>query len=79
MSFDNSAGPAVPAPLPLQFVHIEITPLIDGHYSVAMGATRLDEERLEFVGEDLAHERVSSLDAILHIIRDNVALLAASA
>ncbi len=76
MSFDNPAGTNTPAPLPIQFVHIEIAPLLDGHYSVAMEATRLDEEHLEFVGQDLTHERVSSLDAVLHVIRANVALLA---
>ena len=45
------AGPASP----LQFVNIEITPLIGGKYSVVMQATLLDEQELEFVGQDLAH------------------------
>jgi len=79
MSFDSPAGAQTPAPLPLQFVHIEITPLVDGNYSVNMQATRLDEVHLEFVGEDLAHERASSLDAAMTIIRDNVAFLATAA
>lgn len=76
MSFDSPTGAKTPASLPLQFVHIEIAPLIDGHYSVAMEATCLDEANLEFVGQHLAHERVNSLDAALGVIRNNVALLA---
>jgi len=78
MSFDTSAGAKAPPPLPLQFVNIEITPLVDGHYAVVMQATLLDEEQLEFVGQDLASERVATLDQALAIIRANVAPLAAA-
>lgn len=79
MSFDRSADAPTPASLPIQFVHIEITPLIDGQYSVNMEATRLDEEHLDFVGEDLAHKRVKTFDEMLAVIRENVAILAAGA
>ena len=77
MSFDIQARANAPAPLPIQFVNIEITPLIDGQYSVVMQATLLDEQELEFVGQDLANERVETLDEALAIIRENVAPLAA--
>lgn len=76
MSFDTRSGVDAPASLPIQFGHIEITPLIDGEFSVAMQATLLDEEQLEFVGQDLAHERVKSLDEALAVIRQNVGPLA---
>ncbi len=79
MSLDTRAGADVPAPSPIQFVNIEITPLIGGQYSVVMQATLLDEEQLEFVGQDLASERVGTLDEALAIIRQNVAPLAATA
>jgi len=79
MSLDIPAGGDAPAPYPLQFIHIEITPLIDGKYSVAMQATLLDEEQLQFVGQDLAHEHVKTLDEAMTIIRRNVAPLAALA
>jgi len=79
MSFDIQAGANAPAPLPLQFVNIEITPLIGGELSVVMQATLLDERELEFVGQDLAHERVGTLDEVLAIIRENFAPLAATA
>ena len=43
-----------------------------------MQATLLDEQELEFVGQDLAHERVATLDEALAVIRANVAALATS-
>ncbi len=78
MSLDSKAGADAPASLPLQFVHIEITPLLGGEYAVAMQATLLDEQELEFVAEDLAHEHVATLDQALAVIRQNVASLAHS-
>jgi hypothetical protein len=79
MSLDIPAGGNPPAPYPLQFINIEITPLIDGKYSVAMQATLLDEGQLQFVGQDLAHEHVTTLDEAMTIIRRNVAPLTALA
>ena len=76
MPFDSHARAVAPAPTSIQFVNIEITPLIDGEYSVVMQATILDEEELEFVGQDLANEHVKTLDDALAIIRTNVASLA---
>jgi hypothetical protein len=75
MSLDIAAGRSAPAPFPIQFVNIEITPLIGGQFSVAMQATLLDEEELEFVGQDLAHAHVDTLDEALAVIRTNVAAL----
>ena len=43
-----------------------------------MQATLLDEEELEFVGQDLANEHVATLDQALAVIRQNVAALAPS-
>ena len=77
MSFDTQARATARAS-PIQFVNIEITPLIGGQYAVAMQATFLDEEQLEFIGQDLANEHVDTLDEALAIIRQNVAPLAAS-
>jgi hypothetical protein len=77
MSLDIPAGADAPAAYPLQFIHIEITPLVDGELGVAMQATLLDEDRLEFIGQDLAHAHVKTLDEALAIIRQNVTPLAA--
>jgi hypothetical protein len=79
MPFDVQADATAPASYPLQFINIEITPLLHGDLSVAMQATLLDEQRLEFVGEDLVHERVRTLDEALAIIRRNVPPLASVA
>jgi hypothetical protein len=78
MSLDTQARAVASALNPLQFVDIQITPLIDGQYSVVMQATLLDEEELEFVGQDLANAHVSTLDEALAIIRENVSPLAAA-
>jgi hypothetical protein len=75
MSFDTAAGAATPAPFPIQYVSIELMPVVGGKLSVAMQATLLDEERLEFVGEDLAHAQVDTIDQALAVIRQNVAAL----
>ena len=77
MSLDTTPSATAPAQYPIQFVNIEITPLLGGQYSVAMQATLLDEDELEFVGQDLANERVATLDQALAIIRENIAPLAA--
>ncbi len=75
MPFDIAGGATAPTPSPIQFVNIEITPLIGGQFSVVMQATLLDEEELEFVGQDLANAHVDSLDEALAFIRTNVAAL----
>jgi len=75
MSFDTSGRSTAPPIVPIQFVNIEITPLASGKYSVVMQATRLDEEELEFVGQDLTHQHVETLDDALAIIRENVVSL----
>jgi hypothetical protein len=75
MSLDSAAGATAPAPLPLQFVSIELMPVVGGKFSVAMQATLLDEDELQFVGQDLAHERVDTIDEALAVIRQNVAAL----
>lgn len=79
MSLDIPTDAKAPAALPLQFVHIEIAPLVGGQLSVAMQATLLDEAELEFVGQDLAHEHVDTIEEVLAVIRRNIAGLAAAA
>jgi len=75
MPFDIAGGASAPAPSPIQFVNIEITPLIGGQFSVVTLATLQDEEELEFVAQDLANAHVDSLDEALAVIRTNVAAL----
>jgi len=79
MSLDSAVRSKAPAPLPLQFVSIEIMPVVGGKLSVAMQATLLDEEALEFVSADIAHEQVDTIDEALALIRRNAAILKAAA
>jgi hypothetical protein len=79
MSLDIQAAAPAPAPLPLQFLHIEIVPLMGGQFAVSMQATLLDEQELEFVGQDLANERVDTLEQALAVIRHNVVAAAIAA
>lgn len=75
MSLDIAAGGRAPASLPLQYITAEITPLIGGQFSIVMQATLLDEEELQFVGQDLAHAHVDTLEEALAVIRANVSAL----
>ncbi len=75
MSLDIAAGAKPPVPFPIQYVTAEITPHIGGHFSVVMQATLLDEEELEFFGQDLANAHVDTLDEALAVIRANVSAL----
>ncbi len=75
MSLDIAAGKIPPAPFPIQYVTAEITPLIGGEFSVVVQATLLDEEELEFVGQDLASAHVDTLEEALAVIRANVTAL----
>jgi hypothetical protein len=76
MSLDTPASATALAPLPMQFVNIEITPLVGGEFSVLMQATLLDEEALELIAQDLANERVQTIEDALAVIRNNVSGLA---
>jgi hypothetical protein len=75
MPLEIAAGTNAPGPFPIQFVNIEIMPIVGGQYAVVMQATLLDEERLEFIGENLANEHVNTLDDAIAVIRQNVAAL----
>ena len=79
MHIDSAAGEKAGAPLPLQFVSIEIMPIVGGKLSVALQATLLDEDALEFIGQDLAHERVDTIDQALAVIRNSMAALVPAA
>ncbi len=71
MPFDTTAAAPAPA-LPVQFIDIKITPLPGDAYALEIGATFLDEENLEFVGQDLVSERVATLDHVLALIAKNL-------
>ncbi len=75
MNVDIPAGKIPPVPFPIQYVTAEITPLLGGQFSVVMQATLLDEEQLEFIGQDLASAHVDTLEEALAVIRASVTAL----
>jgi len=75
MPLEIAAPATAPASLPLQYITAQIMPLIDGQFSVVMQATLLDEQELEFVGQDLATAQVDNIDEALAVIRANLTSL----
>jgi hypothetical protein len=75
MSLQSEVRAPAPAPLPIQYISAEIMPLVGGQFSVVMQATLLDEEELQFVGQDLVSAHVDTLDEALAVIRTNLTAL----
>lgn len=76
MCLDNTFTSGTQDHLPIQYITIEITPLLAGGFGLSMGATFLDEEALEFVGQELTEARVETLDQMIAAIRENIGVLA---
>jgi hypothetical protein len=55
-----------------EFLRVEMFSLDDGHLSVALTATMVDEERPELLDQEIARERVTSIDEVLALIRTHV-------
>jgi hypothetical protein len=65
----------LPAPPPIQFYAVEITPLSDGGMFVGVGATiceTVDDDDFELVSMDVASARVDTIDQALAVIREAV-------
>ena len=75
MSLDNAVGKRVSTSLSLQFISIEIAPLMAGGLAIAIQATLLDEQELEFIGQDLVQASADSLDEAIALIRENTNIL----
>ena len=57
---------------PIEFVRLELMPLSDGAVSVSLKSTVFDEEELDLIDQDLVHERVTTLDELVALIRAHV-------
>ena len=69
----QTGAPAPPNPTPpIEFVTIQLMPLEDGHLSVALKATTFDESELDLIDDEIAHERVTTLDELVALIRAHV-------
>ena len=64
---------ATPCALPdLEFLRIELAPLIDGEILVSLTATTVDEEEPQLLDQEIASVRVSTIDELLTLIRTHV-------
>jgi hypothetical protein len=72
----QNATPASPAASPIEFVTMQLMPLADGMIGVSLKSTVFDEQELELIDQDIADERVTSLDQLFTLIRSHVRILA---
>jgi hypothetical protein len=63
----------------LEFLRIELAPLIDGAILVSLTATTVDDEVPELLDQEVACVRVSTIDELLTLIRTHVRIGSAHA
>ena len=56
----------------VEFYTIELAQLDDGAFHVSLTATTVDEEEPQLLLQEIASERVATLDDALAVIRDSV-------
>ena len=69
---------AASPPPPIEFVTIQLMPLSDGTTSVSLKSTIFDDSDYQLVDQDIASERVSTLDDLLAVIRSHVRVAAST-
>ncbi len=67
----GATAPSRPNPS-IEFVTIQLMPLSDGHLSVSLKSTIFDETEFELLDQDIADERVTTLDDALALIKAHV-------
>lgn len=66
---------AAPNALPdLEFLRIELAPLIDGAVLVSLTATTVDEEEPQLLDQEIASVRISTIDELVALIRTHVCI-----
>jgi hypothetical protein len=63
---------ALPHPIPIEFVTIQLAPHADGKILVSLTATTVDEDEPQLLDQEIAHERVATLDELVALIRAHV-------
>ena len=56
----------------VDFFRIELAPLVDGKISVSMTATTVDEEEPQLLDQEVASERIGTIDELLALIQSRV-------
>jgi hypothetical protein len=67
-----SAGCQPPVIRGVEFLRMELAPLIDGKILVSLTATTVDEEEPQLLDQEIACDRVVSIDDIVALIRTHV-------
>jgi hypothetical protein len=68
----QSAGCHPPVIRNAEFFRIELAPLIDGKILVSLTATTVDEDEPQLLDQEIACDRVVSIDDIIALIRTHV-------
>ena len=55
-----------------EFFRMELAPLIDGKILVSLTATTVDEQEPQLLDQEIACDRVASIDEIIALIRTHV-------
>ena len=61
-----------------EFFRMELSPQIDGKLLVALTATTVDDEEPQLLDQEIACERVDTLDDVIALIRNHVRIGRAS-
>ena len=67
-----SAGRSPPVIRNVEFFRIELAPLDDGKIWVSLTATTVDEQEPQLLDQEIACDRVTSLDDVIALIRTHV-------
>ena len=70
-----SAGCQPPVIRGAEFFRIELAPLIDGKVLVSLTATTVDEQEPQLLDQEIACDRVASIDDIIALIRTHVRIV----
>jgi len=66
------AGRAAPVIRDVEFFRIELASLDDGSIHVALTATTVDETEPQLLDQEIARDRVATIDEVLALIRRHV-------
>jgi hypothetical protein len=68
----TSAGRSPPVIRDVEFFRIELASLNDGSIHVALTATTVDEDEPQLLDQEIARDRVATIDDVLSLIRTHV-------
>jgi hypothetical protein len=71
VNYGATAPPKIPIP-PIEFITIQLAPHADGRILVSLTATTVDEDEPQLLDQEIAHERINTLDELVALIRAHV-------